>query len=370
MSRLVHRPRSWVVAGVAMAAGVAGLVGPGSSSAAVTSVPLAGPVSDQRAVALLRSAYDAGRTLAYAGTAFVGVGTSFVRVRLRHVPGQGTWVSPDDEQSHGAMLQPDGRPGHGGLGTDPLTLLRQRYRLVLGGTGEVAGRPVQVVRAVRPEGTLAATFSVDTATRLMLARSAFDPGGERYEQVMVTWLKVARVNPLDVATPGPMSAGEGSARTVTSGAGAAGRGTGAALVTGRSGDWNVQQTLPGGFELYDARVVPAGASAVLHLSYSDGLSSLSLFEQHGRLGQEALAGWRAVDLPGVAAERTVYSDGEFPQRYAWQGGDLVYALLGDAAPDRVAAAVASLPHGDPSDSVASRMRRGFRRLGSWIDPFA
>jgi MucB/RseB N-terminal domain len=360
-------PRTWVVAALALVAGVSALVAPATSSAAVPRVPFDPPVSDQRAVSLLRAAYDAGRTLTYAGTAFVGLGGTYLKVRLRHVPGQGTFVTPDDGAagaSRNGTLQPD---VVGGSSEDPLSMLRQNYQLLLGRAATVAGRSVTQIVAKRADGGVAATFSVDRQTSLVLARAAYDPSGHRYEQVQFTDVIVRppamgtliggddRPGGALVDTKGPVVQSLVAARDGVRGM--------------RASGWHVADRLPGGFELYDARIAGSGRRAVLHLSYSDGLSSLSVFEERGRLRAERLSGWEAVRLPAPAAGRTVYADGSSPQRLAWQGGETVYALLSDAAPARVAAVVASLPYGQPSAGLAERMRRGFDRLGSWVDPF-
>jgi sigma-E factor negative regulatory protein RseB len=358
-------PRSWLAAaGLALATGMTGIAAlPTTSSAAVPRVPFDPPVSDQRAVTLLRDAYDAGRTLAYAGTAFVGLGSSYVRVRLRHVPGQGTWVAPDDPTSSAQTLQPDA------VSTspdNPLAMLQEHYQLLLGGSSRVAGRPVVEVRADRVDGGLAAVFEVDRQTHLVLSRSAYDTSGERYEQVVFTAVSVAAAplvalgNSRVIGTGGPLARAD-TARgreMTTSSTGVGGL---------RAAGWHVDERLPGGFALYDARVARAGSAAVLHLSYSDGLTSLSLFEERGRL-EAPLPGWTTVAVSAAGRGRTVYADGSSPQRLAWQGGGTVYALLSDAAPARVADVVASLPYGQPRTGVLDRLHRGFDRLGSWIDP--
>jgi sigma-E factor negative regulatory protein RseB len=365
-------PRAWTVAALALAAGVTGIVAPGASSAAVPRVPFEPLVSDQRAVDLLQAAYVAGRRLSYAGTAFVGLGSTYLKVRLRHVPGQGTYVQPDDGMSAHptTTLQPDAVGRSAG---SPLAMLRANYQLLVGAVGTVAGRPVVQIRAKRADGALAATFSVDQRTGLVLARSAYDPSGHRYEQVeftdvtvqppsMTTFSDGAVGNGVVVPShPGVFGSMVSPQHTVVT----ADDGVGALRAAG----WHIDQQLPGGFELYDARLTGSGRTAVLHLSYSDGLTSLSVFEERGRLRAAPLAGWQAVRLPAPAAGRTVYADGSSPQRLAWQGGETVYALLTDAAPARVAAVVASLPYGEPSAGLLDRMRRGFDRLGSWVDPF-
>ncbi|MFL6138539.1 MAG: sigma-E factor regulatory protein RseB domain-containing protein [Frankiaceae bacterium] len=357
-------PRSWVLGALVLAGGLTGLVAPTGSAPAVAAVPSAAPVSDQRAVDLLRTAYEAGRQLRYEGFAFVGVTGTFLRVHLRHVPGTGTYVSAagsgpdaDDPGGTGATLQPDGRAA----GPDPLAMLARHYQLAFAGLDRMAGRPAYVVRALRPGSapTVAAAFWIDQRTHLVLARSAFDDDGDEYEQVMFTSIEVDDPpRAQSTLQGGDPLAGDGPAGEAP----APGQ---AALERLRAAGWHVDRSLAGGFQLYDARVVSGGRSPMLHLSYSDGLATLSLFEQRGRLVSRALAGWRRAVLAG----RTVYVDASSPQRLAWQGGGTVFALLSDAAPARVAGAVGGLPHGGAGDGVADRMARGFDRLGSWLDPF-
>jgi sigma-E factor negative regulatory protein RseB len=344
-------PRYRLLGALLLAAGVTtGVALPGGSPAAVAQVPSGPPVSDGRAGALLRTAYDAGQQLHYSGDAFVGVGGSYQRVHVSHVPGKGTFVSATDMPVAAAptVVQPDVRPP--AANPDPTAMLEQHYRLAVAGTGQMAGRAAYVVQAVRSDASVAAKFWIDRRTSLLLGRAGYDADGHEYTEFEFTSLQVAGSPPV-VQSP------------VFSALGALPGGL-PQVYRLRLAGWHVPATLPGDFDLYDARVISSDGREVLHLSYSDGLCSLSLFEEAGVLRSGALAGWQRASVAG----RTVYVDASSAQRLVWQGGDTVYALLGDAAPARVADAVAALPGGAAHNGLLDRMGRGLRRLSSWLDP--
>ena len=174
-------------------------------------------------------------------------------------------------------------------------LLQRSYRVVLGGTSTVAGRPTHVVVVQRTDGRTVARFWVDDATGLLLRRDLVDRKGRTsaslaFRAVSMTGAPVSFLPPL-LPTPGSGTLGDTALdRYATSG-------------------WPCADRL-GGLSLFDARAVPgsggaAGQGAVLHLSYSDGLSTVSVFVQRGRLDVDDLSGatargGRRAGGPGAA----------------------------------------------------------------------
>jgi sigma-E factor negative regulatory protein RseB len=105
---------------------------------------------------------------------------------------------------------------------------------------------------------------------------------------------------------------------------------------------------------------------VLHLSYSDGQMTLSLYAQRGRLGGTKLAGFTRQQVRGAP----VWVRPTTPERVVWGGGGRVFTLLSDAPADEVRAAVVVLPHEKPAKTgFFARIGRGLARLGSWLNPF-
>lgn len=367
MTRPPVGPRGVAVGVLVLLAGAVvatlGLVAP-HAAVAVTRVPFDSPPSDSEAVATLRAAYEAQRTVAYQAVAFESADGTWRRAAIAHVPGKGTYLMEGGSGDSGAeLVESDASPD-----SDPLRLLRDHYALRSDGVDVYDGRWVWVLRAVRDNGATAARFWVDQASGLLVARAAYDDDGHPYDQLKLTDLRIGpvphvagRAATAGAATPTGQAGPGGQGQAEASAAGpAVPTGRAAAL---RAAGWRVPSTLPGGFELYDAEV-SGGGEPVLHLSYSDGLCALSVFEQRGRLAAGALADWHAQRMHS----RTVYVDDASPQRLTWQGKTHVFALITDAAPARVAAAVAALPHGSPADGVLDRLARGFGRLGSWLNP--
>ncbi|MDX6206810.1 MAG: hypothetical protein QOF39_2867, partial [Frankiales bacterium] len=141
----------------------------------------------------------------------------------------------------------------------------------------------------------------------------------------------------------------------------------------RASGWWAQAQLPGGLTLYDARELTSTTGPVLHLSYSDGISTVSVFEQRGRLagdaGAQLPAGWRSVSLPD--GRRIVQAAG-VPVRAAWQAHDLVVAVVADVPTGSVSAVIDALPYGPAPakhSMVVSRVSRGLGRIANMLDPF-
>ena len=119
-----------------------------------------------------------------------------------------------------------------------------------------------------------------------------------------------------------------------------------------------------GLTAFDARLSQdAGGGPVLHLVFTDGLRSVSVFQQRAALRPDDLVGFEKTEVDG----RTVYRKTGLPTEVAWASGSMVFTVVGDAAPAAVDSVVGALPH-EPVDS-GSRTGRGFVRVGSWLDPF-
>jgi sigma-E factor negative regulatory protein RseB len=137
---------------------------------------------------------------------------------------------------------------------------------------------------------------------------------------------------------------------------------GADLGSLRYQGWPVHSALPDRLSLYDARQLDGGGP-VVHLSYSDGLSVVSVFVQRGTLDASSVANWRKATRGG----RTVYLRDTVQQRAMWASRGYVFTVLADAPPPVVDNAVAALPHGDTG--FWGRLSRGMNRLTSWANPF-
>jgi hypothetical protein len=100
--------------------------------------------------------------------------------------------------------------------------------------------------------------------------------------------------------------------------------------------------LTGGYERVEILRRPTAVQVV----YSDGVHSLSVFEQPGRLDRKALPGQgRPVGLGRQAALQLAWPGGQI---VVWQGGAMTYTVVGDGDADDVLAAARSVPSPRPS----------------------
>jgi sigma-E factor negative regulatory protein RseB len=127
--------------------------------------------------------------------------------------------------------------------------------------------------------------------------------------------------------------------------------------------WPVLRTLPADLELYDARWL---LDRVLQLSYSDGLSTLSLFLQRGETPP-----LRGGTVRQVAGGQVWEASGE-PERVVWAARGLTWTLISDTAPSVVDQVLSVLPHTRQrvtQEGLVPRLWRGLDRVGAWLNPF-
>ena len=330
----------------------AGAVLSGAPCAALTSP---GPVSDgpvlaapsDEALRLLERAAQAARTRTWSGTQHVVTvrdgQPSFTVLQVSHRPGAGSAV-----QVMAAEDQTEATGVADVLDSKALSLLAGHYDLVVAGRSTCSGRRTVTVEARRPgDDSVAGRFWVDSSTGLVLRRDVLDARGAvvRSSVFKTLALDAPPVTPTLTVTP-----------------------TGTRLDTDALGrleadGWPVVHQLPSGLELFEARMHDGD---VLQLSYSDGLSSLSLFVQEGELAHEP---------DGVAhrvGDGTVWVTGLTPERVVWSGEGRTWTLVSDAPVETVSDALLVLPHSPApprDDGVASRVWRGMSRVGGWLNPF-
>jgi sigma-E factor negative regulatory protein RseB len=335
-------------------------------------------VADPRAVQLLRRAAGAAAATSFTGTQMVSTwdreGAASYLLDVDNEPGAGLSVrvhsSATNPQGAGyttAVAGAENVGSVGGVGSsaagEELRLLLDSYDLSVERADRVAGRATTVVAASRPGAGVAARFWVDDASGLVLRREVYDTGGRMVRAAAFVDVDVDVAH--FVKHPPPLLPGRSGQEL-----------SGAELAAWDERGWACPRTLPAGLRLVDARSTTAGAGEdrqgaagrqpILHLTYSDGLSAVSVFQQRGELDRGGLTGYRAERWAG---REVLVSEG-FPRRVLWSAQGLVFTVVGDAADDAVDAAVAALPHDSESRSgVRERLRRGVERLGSWLDPF-
>jgi negative regulator of sigma E activity len=327
------------------------------------------PGTDAQAQALLQRAVDAENATEYQGVEVISVDQSAVSspsastgagvdetttvVNVIHLPGQGTVLAEDAD---------NGTPGRAAFsaaasGADSsrpnllLGLLGQSYQLKLGTSGLVAGRYARQVVARREDGTVAAQFWMDAATGLLLRRDILGPDGRLVRRSEFVQLALTASAPRHLPVMLPAL-------------------TGHALSDGDLDAWSARgwpcPRVLGGLSLFDARTEPGSAGQVLHLSYSDGLSTVSVFVQPGRLDPSGLVATSAATVGG----QPVRVRAGVPREVVWSSQGFVITVVADAPEGTVAAVVAALPHVVGATDGWGRVERGVARVMSWLNPFA
>ncbi len=249
----------------------------------------------------------------------------------------------------------DGQAPEGVLGVTPplVALLETHYVVAYAGPGSAGNRTAQVVEAWRADGSLAARFWLDDATKLPLEREVFDSATHVISQDVFIHVRFAK--------QGPAPGGGGTS------ADRQGPWTDplsrAQLLALNAGGWQVPPQLPGGLSLFTGAETKASTGTVLDLGYSDGLSVVSVFEQRGHLSAE-LAGWQRTTVNG----HVVFVGEPDRRSLTWSSRGMVYTVMADAPVQTVDAVVGVLPHDGPA-GFWKRMSRGLVRLASWVNPF-
>ncbi|KWW99273.1 hypothetical protein LI90_907 [Carbonactinospora thermoautotrophica] len=316
--------------------------------------------NDPDAVRLLERSVEASSASAYRGvqfvTTWVGRGSRSVVVDLEHRPGTGTVVRPRGASGPrgGTSFAPPAGAAPASPGswtaTPAASLLARHYHLVLGGVGPVAGRLARVVEARRRDGTVAARLWIDQASALVLRREIFDVDGTRVRaSAFVRFRLLDRAYLAHLPPPTPGDTGT--------------RATDLAASCGAG--WRCPHALGTALTLFGVRRLPGEQGPAVHLAYTDGLSTLSVFQQKGSLDTVRLAGqgFTRRSLAGTCVH--VRDDG--PQRVVvWSADGTVYTVITDAPEDVIRAAVAALPHRTRVDMILGRLGRGVDRVENWV----
>ncbi|HWL37044.1 MAG TPA: sigma-E factor regulatory protein RseB domain-containing protein [Frankiaceae bacterium] len=331
------------------------------ASAGAVPAQQAGHASREDALALLADAARAVRELTYSGTQMVSFwsesGSSSALIDVNHVRGQGLLlrVAPTPQNPGGAVYDDESGDVPQVVGIGGLDLLAAHYDVGVEGDGEVAGRAAYVVVVRRPGATanVSARFWIDRRTSLPLRREVLDDEGRTLRESAFIDVEVGEgdVPPSvrKVATTMPLM-----------------RGAPADVAALRAAGWEVPDRVGNGLELLDVRVDGTGDETTLHMTYSDGLATVSLFEQKGVLDTKNLDGWRRDE---VAGERVWVQDA-FPRRVVWAGRGSVFTVVADCPQATIEDLVRTLPHGTPGPGMTTRLGNGLARVGSWLNPFA
>jgi sigma-E factor negative regulatory protein RseB len=308
----------------------------------------------------MSEAAAAGQAVSYRGVQIVAWwgqgGASASVVEIWHRPGGGTMVQPSGNAAlpsavrKSAAARNSDQDGILSVSRRLLALMQVNYQVVYVGRGSADNRPAQVVELWRPDGSVAARFWLDAATKLPLRREIFDTHARMISEDAYIDLEIgaAGLGGMPTADARPWS----------------GQLAPAGLTALRARGWPLPAALSGRLTLFDASKTSTRSGEVVDLSYSDGLSEVSLFLQRGQLPRE-LPGWQRLAVRG----QTILSSDPDERCLAWSARGFVYTMIADAPPATVNQIVAALPHDDQL-GLWERMARGLRRLASWANPFS
>jgi sigma-E factor negative regulatory protein RseB len=336
-----------------------------ASSAAANDAPPddlkpAAPQDGGPGLQLLEQAARAGSAVSYHGVEMVssmGVnGDTTMVANVWHRSGGNTLVQSASDGTAGPA-QPvslsddtDSQAPEGVLGLTGqlVALLGSNYDLAYVGASSVDNRPALVVQAVREDGTLAARFWLDSATKLPLRREVYDSSAHLIgEDVFID-----------------LTVGSAAAQPAAASASAVQRLTAVDVTQMRNRGWPVPGELPGKLALFEAGETSTSSGTVLDLGYSDGLFVVSIFVQRGDLAPK-LTGYQKITLDG----RDVYAGQPDQHSVTWAGQGFVFTVMADAPSATLDKAVDALPY-DAPPGFWGRLSHGFGRLARLVaDPF-
>lgn len=338
--------------------GVVGVLGATSAGAAALRAPFIGDGGDdQRAVDLLRRSAAAMSSTSYSGTRVLSAwgrdSATTVLVDVEHVAGQGTRLSmrgggiADDTATFLAAGE-DGQ-GHT-LGVQMFDLLTESYAVSLGPADSVAGRSSRVVEVSRGD-SLAARLWIDDRSGLLLRREVFDHAGRLVRESTFIDVDVEDGAPRFMAHLPPVPP-ESDDQGVDVDRRPALEAEG----------WDCPGQA-GAMRLVGIEVMER--TGAVHMTYSDGLTRMSVFEQRGSLDSESVRGFETLRL----GDQVVNVREGMPTYAVWQEDGLVFTVVTDGPLDTVAGVVASEPVSRaPEPDFWERVAGGMTRLGDWATP--
>ena len=317
---------------------------------------------DSRAVALLYRAMSAPARLTYTGTQYVSAWSVLDRsrstsviVQLRHSDGM-TMLAVDHGEQAVTLPEQAGSwlAGEGG----PIGLLVKAYDVEFLGQASVAGRPVDIVGARRPDGSLAARLWLDSEYALALRREVYDEAGHAVSASAFVEIDIAPAESRYVGvTPRTTAWTAGPAPSVS-------RLSHADLAAMRADGWRCPSELGDDLMLYEV----ARHGGAIQMSYSDGVATVSVFEQYGRLDPHTLDGFDKTEHGGWV----VYTSLGPPSQFVWATDDgRVITVVADGSLEGVDSVLEEYPPGEvgTSSGLVHRIGRGAKKLVSWLNPF-
>jgi len=311
----------------------------------------AGPaMSAAEANATMQRAADAAHSISYSSRqsflAYRNGGVITAQIDVETRAGQGSQVMVINQT--GRQLLEGFKPALTSsrvVDDELLSLLERNYRLSGSRGASVAGRSATVVTATRDGSSQpAARWWIDEATGMVLWQETYDKAGSVNVSFGFTSVVVDRANSILEHLPPRLAVPRTNTSLTLS----------SATELTASG-WSCARKLAG-LSLVRLRSDRALNPETIQLVYSDGLTTVSVFEQRGRLaaapqGSEWDATLGAHIRRGASGVAT------------WQSSDVVFTVVTDGNSGVLADAVASLPH-DRAEvpTTLGRIKAGWARI--------
>ncbi len=319
-----------------------GLEGPSAATGAT--------LTPAEAQAMMQRAADAAHSVSYSGRqsflAYRNAGVIVAHVDVDARAGQGSQVMVNNQT--GQQLLKGFTPSLMSsrvVDDELLDLLERNYRLSGTRGANVAGRSSTAVMATRDGSNfVAARWWIDDATGIVLWQETYDKSGSVDLSFGFTSVSVSRGDTILEHLPPRLAVPRTSTSLTLS----------SATALNASG-WSCVRHLAG-LSLVRIRSDRAGNPDTVQLIYSDGLTTVSVFEQRGLLTvvpegsswDPALGAHVRRGASGVAT---------------WQFGEMVFTVVTDGSASLLAEAVESLPHGGATtQTTLDRIKAGWARI--------
>jgi negative regulator of sigma E activity len=319
-----------------------GLEGPSAATGAT--------LTPAEAQAMMQRAADAAHSVSYSGRqsflAYRNAGVIVAHVDVDARAGQGSQVMVNNQT--GQQLLKGFTPSLMSsrvVDDELLDLLERNYRLSGTRGANVAGRSSTVVMATRDGSNfVAARWWIDDATGIVLWQETYDKSGSVDLSFGFTSVSVSRGDTILEHLPPRLAVPRTSTSLTLS----------SATALNASG-WSCVRHLAG-LSLVRIRSDRAGNPDTVQLIYSDGLTTVSVFEQRGLLTvvpegsswDPALGAHVRRGASGVAT---------------WQSGEMAFTVVTDGSASLLAEAVESLPHGGATtQTTLDRIKAGWARI--------
>jgi len=217
--------------------------------------------------------------------------------------------------------------------------VQDKYEL-LTKSGSELSRPVTIL-TLRAGGETRDVVVLDDGTGVVLRRESYLAGGRLWR--LQAYLQFADRAPA-MPTPPPLAL------------------RGATTIPdphNLRGDFSAPPSLSNGYMLgaaYDA-------GGMVHLVYSDGLYTISVFQQPGRIGWDELPPGGLARLAGEGEYRRYCQ--ATSQAVVWGGEHTTFVAIGDAPPDDLVGAMAAFPHVPAPPGVGTRVRGLLDAISFW-----